>query len=113
MTISVASSAPAIRIKVKYIRPAGNKTGSLGVLPESENLVETYRSTHGIHTRWEYVRDPGTGIRLKAFRPIENDQLYHVEKERGVCDGDVCYLTEVAMPKGGRMTWTFVTVSSF
>ena len=83
------------------------------MLPDSENLVEAYRSTHGILTSWLYVRDPETGMRLKAFRPVEKEQLDYVEIDRGIRDGDVCILTEIAMPKGGWMTWTFVTVDSF
>jgi hypothetical protein len=47
---------------------------------------------------------------LKAFRPIEDDQREHVERERGIRDGEVCIPTEQAVPKGGRMTWRFVTV---
>jgi hypothetical protein len=111
VSITVANSAPQILIRVKYLRPAENKTGSFGVLPESEAAVETYRSRYGIRTRWEYVRDPESGKRLKAFRPIEGDQLKYVEEEKGIEDGDECTLTEKGEPKGGKMTWKFVTVS--
>ena len=89
VSITTATLAPEIRIKVKYVRPSENKTGSFGVLPESEEAVERFRSKHGIRTLWDYVRDPGTGMRLKAFRPIELDELKYVEEEQRVQDGDI------------------------
>jgi len=111
MTATVTNSAPEIEIRVKYIHPGRNKTGSFGILPESDELTERFRSRYGITTEWMYVRDRATGMNLKAFRPIEPETLDYV-KELGILDGQVCVVTQKAVRKGGRMVWRFVDIRS-
>ncbi|MFI5454850.1 MAG: hypothetical protein ACHRXM_05305 [Isosphaerales bacterium] len=110
MDTNIATDAAPIEIRVKYIHPAGNKTGSLGVLRESDGAVETYRSQYGITTEWLYVSDPATGMELKAFRPIEGNTLRYVRDERGIRNGQVCILTQRAVSKRGQMTWRFISI---
>jgi hypothetical protein len=109
MTTAVATSAPEIEIRVKYIHPAGNKSGSFGILPESDGPTEAFRTRHRITTAWAYVTDPATGVNLKAFRPIEGRTLEHV-RLRGIRDGQVCIVTQRAVPMAGRISWRFADI---
>jgi hypothetical protein len=110
MTTNVATKAPEIEIRVKYIHPETNQSGSLGVLRESGEPVEAYRSQYGIKTRFLDVTDPATGTKLKAFRPIEHEQLRYIRDEVGIRDGQVCVATFRAIPMGGRMVWKFLSI---
>ena len=106
MPATTAISETTVSLRSKFIQPTGNKTGSFGVLPDSEAALETFRSLHGIGTELLNVRDSATGRNLKAFRPIEKDQLAYVRSRR-ISDGQVCIVTWEAVPRSGRMTWKF------
>lgn len=110
MASSVATRAPEIEILVKFIRPEGNKSGSLGILPEAEGPAREFRSEHRIRTKWLSVTDPATGEKLLAHRPIENKQLRYIEDEIGLSDGQVGIATFAAVPSGGRTFWRFLSI---
>lgn len=110
MASSVATRAPEIEILVKFIRPEGNKSGSLGILREAEGPARLFRSKHDIKTVWSSVTDPATGEKLLAHRPIEAKQLRYIEDEVGLSDGQVGIATFSAVPSGGRMFWRFRSI---
>jgi hypothetical protein len=110
MAVRFATMAPEIEIRVKFIRPEGNKSGSLGILRESEGPARLFRSRHGITTKWLSVTDPATGERLEAFRPIELDQLRYIEEGVGMQDGQIGIATFSAVPFGSRTVWKFHSI---
>jgi hypothetical protein len=110
VAITIAAQTSEIQIYVRYIHPRQNKTGSLGVLPHSDGAIEAFRAEHGVKTEWLHVVDPATGLRLKAFRPVEGNMLSEIRDTLRIRDGQTCVATYKAVANHGRVEMRLASI---
>ena len=84
-----------------YIHPAGDRTGSFGVLPDDLPNVDAWQREHGYHSQRASVRHSDFQEPLYALRPIEeNSREMRRIREEGIQDGDLCLVTYEIKPHG-------------
>lgn len=98
-----------IVFRVYYIRPATNRTGSLGVHPDDVERVTAWKSRSGVVTSWQHVVHPTTGERLKAFRPIEGKLVASIESQ-GIQHGHLCQVEYHVVQRGCRTLMLFHSI---
>ena len=100
----------SLTLRVTYLRPEPNVSGSFLVDCEDVPTLDAWRAAHGITTRLVSLADPTTGERLPAIRPVEGRQLVRVEQRRHIGHGQRCRVTYTVKLLGDRPTVWFVDV---